>query len=70
MMILCAVSVAQKVDYESNTIIVKLHPNTAKSFFESEKMTGFRATFGDFDYKLEFPDAVRPEKEFNVKSHG
>ncbi|MBO7481925.1 MAG: S8 family peptidase [Bacteroidales bacterium] len=68
-MILCAVSMAQKADYESNTIIIKLQQNAVNSFFKSEEMSDVRATFGDFDYKLEFPDAVRPEKEFNSYGH-
>lgn len=69
MMILCAVSMAQKIDYESNTVIIKLQQNAINSFFKSEEMRGIRAAFGDFDYKLEFPDAVRPEKEFNDYGH-
>ena len=69
MMILCAVSMAQKIDYESNTVIIKLQQNAINSFFKSEEMSGLIAAFGDFDYKLEFPDAVRPEKEFNNYGH-
>ncbi|MBO7132675.1 MAG: S8 family peptidase [Bacteroidales bacterium] len=65
MMILCAVSFAQSTDYERNTVIVKLQQNAVSSFFKSEEMNAFRASFGDFDYKVEFPDAVRPEKEYN-----
>lgn len=61
----CATLLAQNVGYESNTVIVKLYPNNIKSFFESEEMSRLRTAFGDFDYKIEFPDAVRPEKEYN-----
>lgn len=68
-MILCAVSMAQNIGYESNTVIVKLHPNAVKSFFVSKEINAFRSVFGDFDYKVEFPDAVRPEKEYNNYGH-
>ena len=65
MIIFCAVLMAQKADYERNTVIVKLHRNAVNSFFKSNEMNGFRAAYGDFDYNPEFPDAVRPENEFN-----
>ncbi len=65
MLFICSLVVAQNANYEPNTIIVKLSRTNSDNFFKSSYIDGMRLRFGDFAYKKEFPDAVRPEKEFN-----
>lgn len=69
MMFVCAMSFAQNADYEKNTLVVKLHSNVNGNFFKSSDLNDFRSAFGDFDCKVEFPDAVKPEKEYNNYGH-
>ena len=57
--------VAQNANYEQNTVIVKVNANKVDTFFKSAYVTTLRERFGDFGYKLEFPDAVRPVKEYD-----
>lgn len=63
--IICSSAVAQNVSYEPNTVIVKLSRDKADSFFKSSLACELRERFGDFAYKLEFPDAVRPYKDYD-----
>ena len=65
MLFICSSIVAQETNYEPNTVIVKVCRNNSDNFFKSAYIDGLRERFGDFDYQKEFPDAVRPEKEYN-----
>lgn len=64
-LIICSSVVAQNANYEQNTVIVKVNANKVDTFFKSAYVTSLRERFGDFGYKLEFPDAVRPVKEYD-----
>ena len=64
-LIICSSAYAQDVNYERNTVIVKVNRNKVDTFFKSSYVAGLRERFGDFDYKLEFPDAVRPVKDYD-----
>ena len=69
MLFICSLVVAQNTNYEPNTIIVKLNRTNSDNFFKSSYIDGMRLRFGDFAYKKEFPDAVRPETEYNKYGH-
>ena len=64
-LIICSSVVAQNGNYERNTVIVKVNRNKVDTFFKSAYVVGLRERLGDFDYKIEFPDAVRPVKEYD-----
>ena len=68
-LIICSSVVAQNANYEQNTVIVKVNANKVDTFFKSAYVTSLRERFGDFGYKLEFPDAVRPVKEYDNYGH-
>jgi len=65
MLFICPLLVAQNVNYQPNTVIVKIYGTNPDNFFKSSYIDGMRERFGDFSYKREFPDAVRPETEYN-----
>ena len=65
MLFICSLVVAQNANYEPNTVIVKLGRTISDNFFKSSYVDNMRLRFGDFVYKKEFPDAVRPETEYN-----
>ena len=69
MLAICSLCLAQNAKYEPNTVIVKIYGNSADNFFKSQYIGSVHKIFGDFDYRKEFPDAIRPEKEFNEYGH-
>lgn len=61
----CTFLFSQNCDYEKNTVIVKIRQEAENTFFKSEKFANLNSLYGDFEVRREFPDAIRPEKEFN-----
>lgn len=61
----CQFSFSQNFDYERNTVIVKIRQDAENTFFKSKEVENLYGIYGNFTVRKEFPDAIRPEKEFN-----
>ena len=69
MLFISSLVFAQDANYEPNTVIVKIYRTNSDSFFKSPYIDAVQERFGDFGYKREFPDAVRPATEYNKYGH-